>query len=529
VADPITTAIKSRTSQETGVEDVTEPDGVGFHAQHHIDLATRLNELSEVDNTADADKPVSTAQAAADAAVAAASIPLTQKAAASGVATLDSGTKIPAAQLPALTKSDVGLGNVDNTTDAAKPISDATATALAALSGSSIAPWQTGVALGVGAVVSFGAGVYRTTTAHTPGALFDANNFSILIPTSILEGVDLLVLGHSYPAGYIASTLQSVVTFGYGSRVARQLGMNLTSWAVSGRRLPYVFAGAMDAQYQTGAPIATTRSGVVIIDVVKNDESGTSAARKASWKNLLKNLTYFIQEDARVDDTAASVTLSGTWTAQTGNPNGLIMLGTNFRKTTTLNDYVEVAFTGTGVNLWIGAFYASLKTGGDVKVTVDGVDTTTFSTAGLYDGTSDSLVRGYHAHCVPIRGLSSGAHTVRLTNMTASAEFYYDHWAVPAVNPTLVCYIREPQSTPPASGTAATADAYNVLIDQVVAEFASGRVISADCRTDFDPATMMQPDGNHPNQKGQIFMTEKIVQALTNAMQEQYLLGIHAR
>lgn len=42
-------------------------DAENQHPQAHNDLATRLNALSNVDNTADVDKPVSTAQAAADA------------------------------------------------------------------------------------------------------------------------------------------------------------------------------------------------------------------------------------------------------------------------------------------------------------------------------------------------------------------------------------------------------------------------------------------------------------------------------
>jgi hypothetical protein len=40
--------------------------------------------------------------------------------------------KLPSAQLPALSKSLVGLGNVDNTADASKPLSSAAVTALAA-------------------------------------------------------------------------------------------------------------------------------------------------------------------------------------------------------------------------------------------------------------------------------------------------------------------------------------------------------------------------------------------------------------
>ncbi|MCY1502640.1 hypothetical protein D9M68_367410 [compost metagenome] len=68
-----------------------------------------------------------------------------EKGANNGVATLDAAGKVPTAQLPAspvtsvagktgvvtLSKGDVGLGNVDNTSDADKPISTATAAALA--------------------------------------------------------------------------------------------------------------------------------------------------------------------------------------------------------------------------------------------------------------------------------------------------------------------------------------------------------------------------------------------------------------
>lgn len=61
--------------------------------------------LGNVDNTADASKPVSTAQATADSAVA--------STAASALSAAISG----------LTKSSVGLGNVDNTADASKPVS----------------------------------------------------------------------------------------------------------------------------------------------------------------------------------------------------------------------------------------------------------------------------------------------------------------------------------------------------------------------------------------------------------------------
>ncbi|MEY2493521.1 MAG: trimeric autotransporter adhesin [Verrucomicrobiota bacterium] len=74
--------------------------------------------LGNVDNTSDASKPVSTAQAAADTAVA--------NAAAAALASHTGNTSNP----HSVTKSQVGLGSADNTSDAAKPVSTAQQTAL---------------------------------------------------------------------------------------------------------------------------------------------------------------------------------------------------------------------------------------------------------------------------------------------------------------------------------------------------------------------------------------------------------------
>jgi hypothetical protein len=75
--------------------------------------------LGSVDNTADTAKPVSTAQATAIAL----QIPLTQKAAASGVASLDGSTKIPIAQIPTgSSSSTVAIGNDARLSDARTPL-----------------------------------------------------------------------------------------------------------------------------------------------------------------------------------------------------------------------------------------------------------------------------------------------------------------------------------------------------------------------------------------------------------------------
>jgi len=127
-------------------------------AQVKTDLA-----LNNVDNTSDANKPVSTAQAAADALVASNAA----SALATGLADKVVGPASVTDDLPAifdgttgkliksktysafktllaLVKGDVGLGNVDNTSDANKPVSTAQATAIA-LKADIASPTLTGV------------------------------------------------------------------------------------------------------------------------------------------------------------------------------------------------------------------------------------------------------------------------------------------------------------------------------------------------------------------------------------------------
>lgn len=138
--------------------------------------------LGNADNTADAAKPVSTAQQTALDAKQAIDADLT------AIAALDSATagalatdgagwiRKTYAQLKtalALVKADVGLGNVDNTADAAKPVSTATQSALDAKQASdadltTIAALDSATA---GALVTDGAGWIRKTYAQLKAAL----------------------------------------------------------------------------------------------------------------------------------------------------------------------------------------------------------------------------------------------------------------------------------------------------------------------------------------------------------------------
>jgi hypothetical protein len=110
----VTSAIQTQMDTKAPTNNPTFTGTVGGVTKSMVGLAN-------VDNTADASKPVSTAQATAIG---------TAKTEAIADAATASGTAISNA-VAALTKSSVGLGNVDNTSDLNKPVSTAQATAIA--------------------------------------------------------------------------------------------------------------------------------------------------------------------------------------------------------------------------------------------------------------------------------------------------------------------------------------------------------------------------------------------------------------
>lgn len=143
--------------------------------------------LGNVDNTSDVNKPVSTAQSNA---VAAAIAPLAPKASPTFTGTVSG-----------VTKAMVGLGNVDNTSDASKPISAAVQTALdgkaaAGSGGVSAATMATLVktptawvagAHAAGDFVKSGYNIFRAVNAHTSSVAPTVANARPTDPTSYFE------------------------------------------------------------------------------------------------------------------------------------------------------------------------------------------------------------------------------------------------------------------------------------------------------------------------------------------------------
>jgi hypothetical protein len=169
--------------------------------------------LSNVDNTSDADKPVSTAQAAADTAVQSFAVQRANHTGTQTASTISDFTTAAATAAPVqsvagrtgavtLAKADVGLENVDNTSDANKPVSTATQTALDAKIDRTFADASLTYAATVDLNMQALAGLYRTLTL-TGNVVFTTSNRAVgrSVVIRLLAGASARTLG--FPVGWV--------------------------------------------------------------------------------------------------------------------------------------------------------------------------------------------------------------------------------------------------------------------------------------------------------------------------------------
>jgi len=185
--------------------------------------------LGNVDNTSDADKPVSTA---------------TQTALNGKLATNGNGSS-----LTGLTKTQVGLGNVDNTSDADKPVSTATQTALnnkqaTLVSGTSIKTINGSPLLGSGDLVVGGAPTFLN--------LASAFSSTSVTPATVTGWSFAVTTGKTYRIEVIADYQTAATTTG------GILGISLTTAAGSVRGYAMGTVVNTAAASELTIPIRTT-------------------------------------------------------------------------------------------------------------------------------------------------------------------------------------------------------------------------------------------------------------------------------
>lgn len=202
------------------------------------------------------------------------------------------------------------------------------------------------------------------------------------------------------------------------------------------------------------------------------------------------------------------VTRTGTWNTSF---NAIINAGgktTTAAYTSTAGAYIEYAFTDSTV----GALcYTPTNGPTSVTVSIDGSVVQTLSTAGKFDGLGAYLSVSYGMFPIIVTGLSNGAHTLRITNVSGGL-FIVDCFAsfVPANSSNsmaLIFYHAPKQNAAGYAGNPnysnAAADTINSKIDSLAAALPSAwPIYVAKTNTRYNVTTGLSSDNIHPNNTG---------------------------
>jgi hypothetical protein len=449
--------------------------------------------LGNVNNTADADKPVSTAQQAA------------LDAKAPTVSPTFTGI------VGGISKSMVGLPNVNNTADVDKPVSTAQQDALN-LKAPLASPVFTGTVGGISKSMVGLANVNNTADIDKPVSTATQSAIDATVsPTTLVEGIPLYVYGNSYtvaPAVGRATTewpkrLQSRLDMG-------ALASNGHSGAVMGQ-IAYNLNNNVDGA--TPSRKWTTGSkGLVIVEESINDTVtfGTSAKAQTAYGMALRTMVELMRATIRKDATDVAITYTGTWST------GTTYLVNSGKKTSAVGAKASFSVTGDAVTLyWMGDKDATAYATPDVKIgrTVIGtIDTRNQMDPYNAPGTVGTGI-GVNLCCTRITGMGAGAHTVDVI-LTASVTnpLYFDGFSVPGTKPPQIIFLKEGLiSNYNPNGSSAARDAYNSIMDTVAAEYPSF-VSVADPGASWDASCLYMGDGtgNHPNDKGYTVQTDTL-------------------
>jgi hypothetical protein len=446
-----------------------------------------------------------------------------------------------------LTKGAVGLGNVDNTSDAAKPVSTAQQTALngksnlghvhgaseitgvdggtAATRITNIQP-RKGTALSwasANPVLSIGEVGLETDTNQLKFG--DGTNSWAALPyfspnggpvqdTNILEAVPLIIYGNSYTQPRASTNLE------WPARLFDRLRMgSLSNRGMSGIVMPqlaFELNNNVSGQTDPNRGWSTGTKGLVVIEETINDvvTFGSSAKGQKAYGTALRVMCESLSAATRYDAPNAAFTYTGTWTT------GTAYLKNSGKRTTVVGSKVTFSITGTGFSVYyFGNKDSSSYAVCDLKV--DGVTKATIDTRDQMDpyNAPGSVGTGITVNlCMTkITGLSSGAHTVEitLTSKVGVDGFYFDGYTTPdLVKPPQIVILKEGViNNYNPNGSNAIHQQYNAIIDTVASEYSNVTVADPGSAWDLSCLNMYDGVGNHPNDKGAKILTDAVQRA----------------
>ena len=227
--------------------------------------------LSNVDNTTDANKPISSAtQTALDAKLASATASTTYETITNVALKAPSASPTFTGTVSGITKSMVGLGSVDNTTDAAKPVSTATQTALD-LKANLASPTFTGTVAGI------------TKSMVGLGSVDNTADTAKPVSTAQQTALDAKLSTATAASTYITPTGTSTLTNKRVTERVTTVSDSATPTPNSDTDDMYIITGLTQTA-TFGAPTGTPTQGQKIMVRVK--DNGT--ARTLAWNAIYR-------------------------------------------------------------------------------------------------------------------------------------------------------------------------------------------------------------------------------------------------
>lgn len=404
------------------------------------------------------------------------------------------------------TKADVGLGNVDNTTDATKPISTPVATALNAKQ-DTLSLTTTGTS-GAATLTSGVLNIPQYSSGSSTGAI-------------TIAGINTLTSDASQAVGSLGADMQGgALTNVAFTTIGNSLNVPDAALQQNGMHYTQLLQTHMRMASLTTKAVGGTTAGQIASHTIANGSSnsipvrdksfvgatifgnnvilGNSAENQKSVREATRTILATLTADAKIASNTSAFTYAGNFATYTS----VDALGGVHAGTFNDGEYFEFNFSGAqGVDIVLFATSANSATFHVTEgATLIGIGDTT----GLHASDPTSCI-------FKVRNLGAGTHTIRVTKASGTGMFV-DGILIPSTAPrsgyVLGELVPDLARTGYPSDFATTRTALFDIVKSVVAEYPSFTVVDISLAK-FDP-TVMTADGLHPNDWGQYFVYSEV-------------------
>lgn len=395
-----------------------------------------------------------------------------------------------------LTKSDVGLSNVDNTSDANKPVSTAQASAISAK--------------------------YTKPAAGIPESDLAANVPMITAVKAALAGTPMVAEGHSFVVGQGVSSPNK-----WAEQFASMFGMTYPTLNTTGDLMRAVGGSSVEEIAQRalvpGTQYTWNRGDhyPLLLECLINTSrrTGQNAAARTGAEHAVRSLVAVAGSSGYIPASDSRFTYTSGWnTASVGTS----MSQTVYTMPTSAAATVNVTFTMPAPQVWVLVLSRNASVAGNtVKIYNRATKTTLVS----FDNTNTSAADTPNTYVsIPLKVKASVGDIIEISSPTRAGTFAFDGLLIADPNPAPVFLMKEPYladyslSTSYPLGSDAVFDYFNTIMDTMEREFPNVVVADPNTAGYWNKNTMLQSDGVHPNAAGSTALAQTMRDAVLAKM-----------